>query len=321
MRIQKIASNILKNRVFLNALEKISEHGISFSAGTSLLLSGIVRPASISFTPDTDKENKQYAISNSICSALVKFGIVEAVALPLENAVKYIDKNPQILKNETINNLSPRAYKFITQTIKLSAGLLTAIPKSVLTVALIPVIMGNLFNSSNNKTQNGIKSQANNEINFTGNIDKYLAKGIGKIIDNKRVQEFALKYETKDNDIAKHMTALTDILLTASGVQQVNNSKNIKDNRKRALNLNNIISTVITITGGYGIDSLLKSNNDRFIEKFSRINANNPKLPKYIEGINILRPALIFAGIYYGILPIFSTYISDKIDKYLKIKT
>ena len=34
-----------------------------------------------------------------------------------------------------------------------------------------------------------------------------------------------------------------------------------------------------------------------------------------IEGINIVRPALIFAAIYYGFLPMISTYLAEKIDK------
>ena len=55
-----------------------------------------------------------------------------------------------------------------------------------------------------------------------------------------------------------------------------------------------------------------------FVEKFKVLNINDPKVMKYIEGINILRPAIIFAGIYYGILPIFSTYLSEKIDKHIK---
>ena len=57
---------------------------------------------------------------------------------------------------------------------------------------------------------------------------------------------------------------------------------------------------------------------DTFVEKFKKINATNPKVEKYIEGINILRPALIFAGIYYGILPLFSTFMAEKVDKYIE---
>jgi hypothetical protein len=314
-------------------LEKVSEHSTSVAAGTSLLMSVTLRPLAIMTTPDTEKENKQYAASNSICSGIIKFALVEAVALPIENAVKKIDKNPEkFLKNLTISRLgknsekfaNSRSYKLLTQILKLSGGFLTAIPKSMLTIALIPIVMDKLF--KNNKEINSNKAIKNNEqyiekpnskVFFTGGITDRVAKGLGKIIDNKKVQNFAIKYQENDKDIAKHITAATDTLLTATAVIQTNKSNKIKENRKQALNYNNIISTAITIVGGYFVDGLIKKPAGKFVEKFKKLNAGNPNLAKCVEGINILRPAIIFAAIYYGVLPIFSTYLSEKIDKYI----
>ncbi len=332
MAIQKINPNsfstkLLKNKRVLSTLEKISDHGTSFSNGTSLVMSLAVRPISIFATPNTEKENKQYAAANSICSGIIKFGIVEAVALPIETAIKHIDKNPQNFLNEqTLKNLKEtekvfaesKSYKLITQVLKLGTGFLTAIPKSMLTIALIPIIMDNLFiktQKSKPKNQDNQPIQQNQKPNFTGN---YIAKGLSKIIDNERIQNLAIKYQNKDKDIAKHMTAGTDILLTASSAYRINQSSGIKENRKKALIYNNIISTAITLVGGYAIDRAIKKHTENFIEKFKIINAGDPKIAKYIEGINILRPAIIFAAIYYGILPMFSTYMGEKIDKYVE---
>ena len=100
---QSLTNRILTNKKLLRSLEKLSEHGTSFSATTSLLMTIGVRPLMISMTPNVEKENKQYAMSNSICSGLIKFGMLEAVTLPLELAVKRIDDNPdQFLNNFTI---------------------------------------------------------------------------------------------------------------------------------------------------------------------------------------------------------------------------
>lgn len=332
MVIQKINPNsfstkLLKNKRVLSTLEKISDHGTSFSNGTSLVMSLAVRPISIFATPNTEKENKQYAAANSICSGIIKFGIVEAVALPIESAIKRIDKNPQNFLNcKTLQNLKEpekvfaeaKSYKLITQVLKLGTGFLTAIPKSMLTIALIPIIMDNLFikkQKSKPKNQDNKTPQQNQKPNFTGN---YITKSLSKIIDNSKVQNLAIKYRNKDKDIAKHMTAGTDILLTASSAYRINQSSGIKDNRKKALIYNNIISTAITLVGGYAIDSAIKKRTENFIEKFKIINAGDPKITKYVEGINILRPAIIFAAIYYGILPMFSTFIGEKIDKYIE---
>lgn len=332
-----LTTRILTNKTLLKGLEKISEHGTSFQAGTSLVMSLGIRPLAIFATPDTEKENKQYAASNSICSGLMKFAIVEAVALPIENAVKNIDKNPEkFLKKFSIDNLKggadnlakSKSYNLITQMIKLSVGFFTAIPKSMLTIALIPIVMDKLFNNRPKSKQEDMQI-ANSDYNFmrpdsnvffTGKISERVSKGLGKLIDNKKLQNFAIKYQDKDKDISKHITAATDVLLTSTSVIQTNRSEKIKQNRKKALIYNNIISTTITLVGGYAIDGLIKKPSQKFIDKFSKLNAGNPKLAKYIAGINILRPALIFASIYYGILPMFSTYLAEKIDKYLEKK-
>lgn len=338
MYIQKISrkssnftTQLLKNKTLLKGLEKISEHGTSFNAGTSLLMSLAIRPLAIYSTPDVEKENKQYAMSNSICSGLIKFAMVEAIALPIENAVKNIDKNPekflnnltiQALKNNSPKLIESKSYKLITQMLKLGTGFLTAVPKSMLTIALIPILMDKLFfrktNQHKNKQPDKINLPIKKGINFTGNISEKISKGLGKIIDNKSIQRFAKKYENKDKDIAKHLTAGTDILLTTSFAYQTSKSERIKENRKKALIYNNVISTAITLIGGYGIDNIIKHKTSKFVDKFKQLNASDPKLHKYIEGINILRPAIIFAAIYYGILPIFSTYLAEKIDKHLE---
>lgn len=333
-----LTNKILTNKTVLQGLEKVSDHGATFTNLTTLAMTVGVRPLAIHLTPDVEKENKQYAMSNSIGSGLIKFALVESVALPLETVVKNIDNNPEkFLKKETIKNLKQgsetlaksRSYRLFTQLFKLGAGVITAIPKSILTVAFIPVIMDNIFSSHNKQpaksagekigfSGNNFEILKDKNIFFTGRITDTLSKGIGKIIDNRKLQNLVIRNEKHDKDIAKHITAGTDILLTATACQQVTQSKKIKENRKKALIYNNIISTGTTLAGGYIVDSFIKTKTRKFVERFKKLNANDPKLIKYIEGINVIRPAVIFAGIYYGILPIFSTYFAEKIDKHLK---
>ena len=79
---------LLNNKIVLKSLEAISEHGSTFVAATTLAMATGVRPIAINLTPNVKKENKQYATTNSIASGLIKFGMVEAIALPIENAIK-----------------------------------------------------------------------------------------------------------------------------------------------------------------------------------------------------------------------------------------
>ncbi len=326
----------MTNKAVLKGLETISEHGTSFVAGTTLLMATCVRPLVISATPNVEKENKQYASTNSIASGLTKFALVEAVALPIENAIKKIDKNPeQFLKKETIKNLAStaenlataRSYKFATQLLKLGIGFITAIPKSMMTIALIPILMEKIFNT---KKKNPVQKQFSQNVlntnpspifapmykktSFKG-LSNTVAKGVGSIIDNKSFQKFVKNNQFNDTNIARNISMATDVLLTASFIHRTKKNDKIKEERKPPLIYNNLISTGISLTAGFAIDKFVQKNTKNFIEKFKQANLNNPKLPKYIEGINIVRPTLIFAAIYYGVLPMFSTYIAEKIDK------
>ena len=313
---------ILRNKYFLKGLERVSDHATTCAAGASFVASTIIRPLVIMATPDTEKENKQYAASNSICSGVIKFGLVAALSVPIENAIKKIDKEPKkFLSQKTISSFtkdgvhlsSSRKYNFAAQLLKLGINLITAVPKSMLTIALIPIVMDKFFNKK-------AEAKREREVAFGGEHGVSAAKWVGKIFEFEWLQNFAQKHQYRDKDIAKHITAATDVLLTGTFVHQTSKSKKIKENRKKALIYNNIISTAVTLIGGYAVDGVIKSKSDKFIEKFKKANAGDPKLGKYIQGINILRPILIFAGIYYCTLPLFSTYMAEKIDKFTEKK-
>ena len=339
MRINPIKEKPLNfkgaDKFFLKGLEKISDHGASFAAGVSFISAVMLRPYAISLTPKADKENKKYASANSIASGLMKLAVVEAVALPIEAGIKNIDKNPsKYLKKETIESLQngaetllkSRDYKFAAQGIKMGSSLISAIPKSILTVALIPFIMDKILNSKKeaNKRKeekyDDVFSPVYNKLAFKGNIADKTAKGIGKILDLEGVQNFVKKHSANEANIARNMAVATDILLTGISSFQISKSKKIKEENKKPLIYNNLIGTGISVASGVFIDKLIQKAGKNSLEKFKQSHINDPKLSKYIEGINILRPTLIFAFIYYGILPVISTFFADKIDKKLNNK-
>ncbi len=322
---QKNFNGALNNKYLLRSLEAVAEHGASFTAGTSFLMSFVVRPIAINATPNVKKENKQFASTSSFCSALMKLGVVEAVALPIENAIKKIDKSPEKYLNQTtIKNLaehSPKlidskSYRLATQILKLGTGVLTAIPKSMLTVALIPIMIDKLFQPQKDKEEHlSYQNSKKKDLTFTGN--NFITKGIARILNNKHYQNFVTKHKNLEPDIAKHMSATTDIILSTSYGLNAARSKKIKEEQKRPLIFNSIIGTGITLAGGYPLDSLIKKQTQPLVAKFIEANKNSSKLSKYIEGINIIRPALIFASIYYIILPMLSTYLAEKTDALL----
>lgn len=324
------AKSILQNKYVLKGLEKVSEHGTSVTTGLSLLFALGLKPIVINHTPGVNKENKQYAIANTICASTIRTAMVLALAVPVENGIKRIDEQYQkFLKESTIKNLSnnakklseSRSYKFITQLVKLGVGAIIAIPKSFLAVALIPIVMDKLYSKKSTSAQQQVpKSEIKpqQKTSFTGNIGDSISRGLAKIIDNTHLQNFANKYQRSDSNIAKHITALTNIAGVGSASVLIAQDDKIKKDRRMALIYNNLISTGITIFSGYIIDRLIKKSSKNFVEKFKKLNDGTPNINKCIEGINILRPALIFAGIHFLILPFISTYLSDRIDKFIK---
>ncbi len=336
---------VLNNKYTLKGLETISDHGATFNQAASFLGAALLRPAAISLTPDfVDDENKNYAKANSIASGVAKLAIAELFILPLEIGMKQVEKEPEkFLKKETIDKLKGGAssinkskdFKFLAQCFKLGGNLVSAIPKSMLTIAMIPFLNdifknkeklpinfnskkeGNAKNPPVQKYEiNPVFSPVRNSISFKGN--EKIAKGIGKIIDIESVQNFAKKHSDNAHNISRDMTNVTDAVLTGTFALSVKKSSKIDEERKNPLIYNTVISTAISIVGGSALDSLVQKGSKGFIEKFKKANENNPKLSKYIEGINILRPTVIFAFIYYGLLPYFSTIMADNIDKKTK---
>lgn len=333
----KSAGTILTNKLLLKGLETAGNHPASFIAGTTLIMSTIIRPLAIASTPKIDKENKKYAIADSISSGLIKFGINEIIALPIENAINRINKAPQkYLSSQAVKSFTEsgkmlaesKNYKFAQQLIKNTPNLITAIPKSMIAVALIPFIINfpKKFRNKKHSTDNPEYTQPNsyspifapfynNQISFKG-LQDITAKGVSKIFNAKIFQNFVTKHSFNDTNIARNMTIATDILLAGSSVIRTKKSKSIKETKKKPLIYNKLITTAISILGGYKIDKMIQKGTKSFIEKFKQANINDPKLDKYLQGINVVRPTLVFALLYYGILPIISTFTADKLDKY-----
>lgn len=298
MKVQSIYTN----RIFKKGLEFASNKSAIFVGSVSLALSTIARPIAILSTPNTNKENKKYACIKSFASTAVGYGLMLGASLPVSNALNEIDKNKtKYLKPQTLKRLStPKKYAFATQLFNLGLGFLIAIPKSILTCALIPPFMAKIFPKKENQQKN---------VSFTGN----LSKGIGKLIDTNAVQKLTEKFY--NTNFEQHIMCLTDVVATGAFITQTAKNKKIEQDRKKALMYNAGISTGLCIAGSYIIDKALEKPTEKFIENFRKANKKSPKLEKYVEGIRVAKPALILGGIYYIIIPVISTFLADRFDK------
>lgn len=318
---------IYNSKLFKKGLEFAADNGALFAAGTSLVLSTVARPIAILATPNTDKENKKYACAKSFSSSAIGYLLMLLASKPVSRAVKNIDENPsQYLKKTTIENLKQsgkslahsKKYQFASQLFKLGLGFIIAVPKSIMTCALIPPIMAGLFKKKNEPDNNPHAKNISFEGLYTKGINP-LSKGIGKLIDTRFIQKMSDKFH--NTNFEQHIISLTDILATGTFIHQTAKNKKIEESRKKTLMYNAGISTGLCIAGGYALNRILKNPADKFIEKFSKINKNDAKLDKYIEGIRVAKPVLILGGIYYIIIPVLSTFFAERVDSKGKNKS
>ena len=314
----KVNSNITfqglyTNKTFKKGLEFAAENGSLFSAATMLGCSLGVRPLSIWLTPNVDKDNKKALCAKSIASSFAGYLMMLGISKPIANSIKKIDANPEkYLSSKTIQNLQEgaenlqksKAYVLATQMFKLGLGVITAIPKALLTIVGLPIVMKEFFPEKQTpKTQN---------INFKGKNDR-IAKGIAKTLENEGMQKFSKKH--KDSNFPMHIVALTDVLTTATFIHETNRSKKIEEKRTKALVYNACISTALSILSTYVADRLLDKPTEKFIANFRKANKGLPNVEKQVEGIKIAKPILIMAGIYYTLIPVVSAFLSEKAEK------
>ena len=229
--------------------------------------------------------------------------------------------NPEkFLKSDSINKLKnnaqtlkdSKAYSLATQLFKLGIGFAVVLPKAILTALGIPIILDNCFTKPN-KNKPTID---NNGLTFQGKANDKLAKGLGKILNNKYLQDFAVKY--KDSNFPMHIFALKDIFATTAFVSQAKKNNKINNEQKPFLIKNSIISTVLSIISSYTIDKLTDKQAEKIINKIKIENINDPKLAKYLEGFKIIKPIFILAFVYYTIIPMISTFLAQRSENITK---
>lgn len=157
--INKVSSNpkvqkFFKNSKFQKVLNFANDQSLVFGAGFALLLTCILRPGAILIVPSKkNKDDQKYASAHSIASGLIGFGISTILFMPVGNAIKKFKENLE--KYTTKNNSylkTPQHKATAIQYIDRMPDIITAIPKGILTVALIPPILKYVFGLEKKKT-------------------------------------------------------------------------------------------------------------------------------------------------------------------------
>ena len=135
--------------------------------------------------------------------------------------------------------------------------------------------MNKLFPEKKKQKQTIYTQPADRSPVFTEFYNQVSFKGLGNIAT------IGISKIFNDTNIARNMTIATDILLAGSSVIRTKKSKKIKEDKKKPLIYNKLITTTVSVLGGYKIDKMIQKGTKSFVEKFKQANKLDPKLDKY----------------------------------------
>ncbi len=172
-------SNIYTSKSFKNFLEIATDNEPVFSAAFAVLLTCILRPASIMSLPgQKNKDDKKYAAAHSMASGIMGYMLSLILFSPLAAAIDKIAENPQeYLKEEAKHFSNKKAgnfkgtakFKLASRLMKMGTEALIAVPRAIVTIALIPPILKYVFGwekKSSGAKEKAVNAQDYASINF-----------------------------------------------------------------------------------------------------------------------------------------------------------
>lgn len=154
---KNLGDKILASNTFAKILEFAEGHPISCNALFSLVLAGMLRPATILALPSSDKskEDKLNAAAHSVASGIIGFISATIIMSPFDAAMKKVKNDPakylgkkaeSYLGDLKAKGLAKTAkFKNVETLMKMGPDIVIGIPRSIITIALIPPILKYVF--------------------------------------------------------------------------------------------------------------------------------------------------------------------------------
>ena len=186
-----LGSKIGKSDWFNWVLEKTAKHNVAASAFVGLILAGVLRPMAIMSLPGKkDKDDKIYASGQAVASGVIGFAFSTLITTPLDDAIDKVKKNPgkfaatklaklkeigKTADSELKRNIAKRTAESLETCLKNIPDWIIAVPRSILTIALIPPILKYVFGmekkkKTTEKTVEQPKMENMNNLNTANNI-------------------------------------------------------------------------------------------------------------------------------------------------------
>ena len=180
---KSFGDKILSSKAFGSILDYAEDHPISCNALFSLVLAGICRPLTIMAIPDKDgksKKDKLNAAAHAVASGVIGFISSTIIMSPFDSAmkkikadpVKYLGKKAEAylgdLKQQGLTK-TPK-FKNVEKLIKMGPDIVIGIPRSIITIALIPPILKYVFGIEP-KAKQKVETKIQTEAKVQENVD------------------------------------------------------------------------------------------------------------------------------------------------------
>lgn len=160
-----LVNKMFRSNWFQHLLHIFEEKSVVASTLVALIVAGIARPATnLAMAGKNDREDSIYAASHAISSALIGFIVSSIVMAPFDKAFRRIKENPKdylkgledLLEVKEIGKRKlekSKPYKKLSKMAQFIPDVILAIPKAMLTIALIPPILKYVFHIEKHKKQ------------------------------------------------------------------------------------------------------------------------------------------------------------------------
>ncbi|MBQ2871325.1 hypothetical protein IJE86_06460 [bacterium] len=146
-----------------------------------------------------------------------------------------------------------------------------------------------------------------------------LARGIGKLAQNKYVKGFTEWCVKKDIDYTQHLSAACANVLNGFYMYNVATSKKIEEEQKKPLMLNMFIGTVLSTAGGYALNGAIDK---KLIKPFENAikKTYDTKADDLMKGFKVAKSLMVFQLLYRFVCPVVATPIANHISNKLREK-
>ncbi len=183
---KSLGDKILSSKTFGNILEYAEGHPVSCNALFSLVIAGMLRPATILSLPgkgEEDKKKKLDAAAHAVASGAIGFLFATIIMSPFDSAMKKLKNNPAKFlgkkAEEYLGNLKEKGltktkkFRNVEKLIKMGPDILIGIPRSIITIALIPPILKYVFGINPKKKEQKAEADVKTQQPQTPNNNQY----------------------------------------------------------------------------------------------------------------------------------------------------